>query len=119
METPVTSNMDMQQPIAEPTSQVAQNPYQMPQNNMVPPPPPPPQMPPVPNTAYDPNYMPNSDYGQASTYNNQPMQNNFAQQPMAPNMMPNPNSGVPQGNGDGTTTDGAPADDGSGVLSNQ
>ena len=120
VETPVTSNMDMQQPIAEPTSQVAQNPYQMPQNNMVPPPPPPPQMPPVPNTAYDPNYMPNSDYGQASTYNSQPpVQNSFGQQPMMPNMMPNPNGGVPQGNGDETTSEGGSADDGSGVLSNQ
>ena len=118
VETPIAPNMDVQpqMPQQAPQPQVTPNPYQIPQNNMVPPAP---QMPPMPNTAYDPNYMPNSDYGQASTYNNQPMQNNFAQQPMAPNMMPNPNSGVPQGNGDGTTTDGAPADDGSGVLSNQ
>ena len=97
------------------------------------PPAPQPQMPQGPNTAFDPNYMPNSDYGQASTYNQpvnnygtpQPMNvpmpnNNFGQQPpMGPNVMPNPNGGAPVGNGDGSATDSQSADDGSGVLSNQ
>ena len=95
--------------------------------------PPAPQMPQGPNTAFDPNYMPNSDYGQASTYrppvpNNigapQPMNapmpnNNFGQPPMGPNVMPNPNGVNPTANGDSTSTDEQPADDGSGVLSNQ